>query len=204
MAFIPVPNTVLVEIIQTLHTSRIENTLYFTRGDPWDVGTAEDLGDGILNWWTTEVAPLISEDVLMQQVDVTDLEAEDSFKVTRTPVSSVPGEVGADSIPANCAICVTFKTSKRGRSFTGRNYISGWSENDTADSTLAGTPATGIIAAYQAIPSYVSSTLSTHSVVSRFHAGDPRVTGVSTPVSTYVLTDLVLDSQRRRLPGRGT
>jgi hypothetical protein len=46
--------------------------------------------------------------------------------------------------------------------------------------------------------------LGTWVVVSRFSGGVERVTGVTTPVVQAAYHDLNLDSQRRRLTGRGT
>ncbi len=41
-----------------------------------------------------------------------------------------------------------------------------------------------------------------HSIVSYVEDGEPRVTGLVTPVTAYE-SDGVMDSQRRRLTGRG-
>jgi len=42
-----------------------------------------------------------------------------------------------------------------------------------------------------------------HCVISRFNAGAPRTTGVATKVTSCVVVDPYVDSQRRRLTGRG-
>jgi hypothetical protein len=56
------------------------------------------------------------------------------------------------------------------------------------------------------VPDYIADDLpdAVHVVVSRYHLGAPRVTGIATPVITYLATDNNVDSQRRRLTGRGT
>jgi len=41
-------------------------------------------------------------------------------------------------------------------------------------------------------------------VVSKKSGGLPRAIGLSTPVQQSVIVDNILDSQRRRLPGRGS
>jgi hypothetical protein len=40
-------------------------------------------------------------------------------------------------------------------------------------------------------------------VLSRYTAGAPRAAGVAFAVTRALFTDLTVDSQRRRLPGRG-
>jgi hypothetical protein len=72
-------------------------------------------------------------------------------------------------------------------------------------STLIG----DILAAYVALVAAVEPDGWDHVVVSRFSGVDedgrpiPRVAGVSTVVLSYGVTDNNLDSQRRRLAGRG-
>jgi hypothetical protein len=41
-------------------------------------------------------------------------------------------------------------------------------------------------------------------VASRITNGAPRVTGLSQPVTSWLVVDLAVDSQRRRLNGRGS
>jgi hypothetical protein len=56
------------------------------------------------------------------------------------------------------------------------------------------------------VPDFIFDDLpdAVHVVVSRYHLSAPRVTGIATPIITYLVTNRDLDSMRRRLTGRGS
>src|SRR6187551_3206995 len=98
MAFIPVPETVMVEIRQKLNLQSIENTLYFQKGGGWDPASATVLANDILTWWTTYFRVEISQDVTLSEIVVTDLDVVDSFQVT-VPAPA-PAPQGSNGDPA--------------------------------------------------------------------------------------------------------
>jgi hypothetical protein len=65
-----------------------------------------------------------------------------------------------------------------------------------------GTFLAGLIASYADLLGHVNIGANTLCVVSRFHNNSARVSGVATDILS-VSADPVIDSQRRRLPGRG-
>jgi len=60
------------------------------------------------------------------------------------------------------------------------------------------------VAAYDLLANLFIASGATWVIVSRFLDKAPRTTGISRTVSSVILVNLVADSQRRRLPGRGT
>lgn len=210
MAFVPVLNTIECEIRMELHGQKIENTLYFKPVLPEGLGNTVALGNAILVWWASTLAPNLSEDLILRELYMTDLTTAESG--TLTVPAPAPAPVGgrtSDSLPGNCALCVSFRTGMRGRSRRGRNYVPGLAELDVADSRVDATRADAIVAAYEALATAIAAEDWTHVVVSRFSGVDaqgnpiPRAAGVTTEVTAYVIVDTVVDSQRRRLPSRG-
>jgi len=113
------------------------------------------------------------------------------------PTQPNPGLQAGELDPANAALCCTVKTGFMGRKYRGRSYLGGMTENVTQGST--------------ALSSYLLNAISLAAAVRNFTGNG------TTPVNMVVasrkygfLTDVIstvinaqLDSQRRRLIGRG-
>lgn len=205
MAFVPAANVAQVNLRMTLAGQQMENTLYFRPSTtPLTVGDMEALGDILLGWWASDLAPYVVDDLELREVYVTDLTTNTSPTVTRLPVA--PPLVGGDAdppLPNNCALVVSFRTEKRGRSFRGRNYVAGIGEGRVLANRVDNPTSAGIRDAYAQL--LVPQTLPGFEwvVVSRFENKQPRVSAEVTKINSVVLVDDFIDSQRRRLPGRG-
>ena len=93
-----------------------------------------------------------------------------------------------------------------GRSGRGRVYFPIWNENMLAGASAVGAAVSGtIITQLIAFQSAVESALTPAKlvVISTETLKAPRPTGVTFPITGWAATDQVVDSQRRRLPGRG-
>ncbi len=211
MPFVPVPNAMLVEMRMQLDTQKVENTLYFRSSAPSETN-ATSLANALITWWSENYAPLVSSDVKLNEVVVTDLSSETGFQVSVAPSVLTSGDItSSDTEPNNVTIAVSFRTSSRGRSFRGRNYIVGITNSQIANNTMDNTTLLAWQAAYTALLDVAESVTMVWVVVSRFSGVDPdtgqpipREEGITTEINNVVLTDATLDSQRRRLPGRGT
>lgn len=203
MAFIPVANTVMAEIRAVLFGQAVENTLYFEHltGDP-TISDMEDLADYLSAWVTGDFSNNMSLDYSFREIYLTNLTT--STSPTFALAISDAGALLGDSLPSSSCICMSFRTAERGRSARGRNYVSGLTESEVTGNTLSLTRADALVDAYGAIPTYLLSGNWEWVVVSRYTDGAPRVSGVTIPVTTVTYADRFLDSQRRRLTGRGS
>lgn len=210
MPFVPVENTALVETRMMFDGQKCENTLWVENESPWDGESLAELASEVKDWWTASYAQLVTFGTSLTEVVATDMSSETG------PQASVAGAgaVGADSgapFPGGTSFAVSFRTAMRGRSFRGRNYIVGVPES--ARSLISGVDPDYVeacITQYTAFMDAISTAGWTWVIASRFSGVDPdtgdpipRVAGVTTPVTNVVCTDATLDSQRRRLPGRG-
>jgi hypothetical protein len=105
---------------------------------------------------------------------------------------------------------VSFRTDLRGRSFRGRNYVIGLTEDMVDGNSLEAGVSEPWRLAYAHLGTLVADIDWTWVVVSRFSGVSgsppeptPRVAGVTTPITSVVVVDQFIDSQRRRLSGRG-
>jgi hypothetical protein len=209
MPFVPVSNAALVEIRATYLGQQVENTLWFHAADPIDQGALQALVNEVRDEWIANMLPLLPSTYVLVEVRGTDMTSETG------PVASAPagaGDVGSAlglGEPGNVSLAINFRTGSRGRSFTGRNYWVGVQRDAVSGNQMGSTLIGDILAAYVALVAAVEPDGWDHVVVSRFSGVDedgrpiPRVAGVSTVVLSYGVTDNNLDSQRRRLAGRG-
>jgi hypothetical protein len=210
MPFVPVPDTVLAEIRMQQDSQKIENTLYF-KGTSLDVPTATTLATALIDWWTANIAPKTHVSLILSSVVITDLSSATGFQVGVAPTTSTHGLItGSDEMPNNVVATISFRTGSRGRSFRGRNYIAGLTNGQITANTLTSTAITDFLDAYNALLAVATAQDVVWVVASRFSGVDPvthkpipRTTGITTEITNVLFADDTVDSQRRRLPGRG-
>lgn len=203
MAFIPVPNVIMGELFMTLDSQRIENTLYFETPSAPTVSNLATVNSIVANLWILGLAPLLSQDITGVATKATDLTSAISPASEVTFGSPVSGSVGQESMPGNVALCVSFRTLFRGRSARGRNYVAGIPTTALTLNTFSSVFTDAVIEAYQDMSAAADSEGLNWCVVSRYTGGAPRTEGVAFTINTVRVVDLIADSQRRRLPGRG-
>lgn len=203
MPFVPVPNTLMAEIRYLFDGEQAENTLYFEFGSTPGIADAEALADALFTWWDTNVKPIQSSAAALREIFVTDLSSQNSFTHARVTSPPSPGQAAGQGLPNNVTTVISLRTHQRGRSFRGRNYWVGLTESQVDVNTVSGTVLANIQAAYVAIQNAIQGLGAQWVVVSRFSNGQPRTTGVTTPITSVATVDNTVDSQRRRLPGRG-
>lgn len=205
MAFIPVPDVAEVTIRFTYFSQVIVNTLYFNKTGGFSGSDLPDLATAVMNWWSTRMKGRITNQCALISVVARDISAESAPVSEVFPVSPIAGTVDNPGLPGNVCWTIQFKTGLAGRSYRGRNYIGALPENAVDGNQIQADDAAAFLAAYVALNSDINLTIAaTHVVVSRYHNNAPRTTGVATAVESYGFVDFFLDSQRRRLTGRGT
>lgn len=211
MPFVPVPETALVEVRMLLDLQQVENTIWVLKDGGHDAGTLAALATNVKSWWGLSMAPLLSDQVTLREVTATDMSTDTGPQVS-VDGELTPGEQIGGSAPSNVSFVVSFRTNARGRAFRGRNYVVGVPLTQLAAiNTVEASWAAQLRAAYQDLSNGLLDDDFLWVIASRFSGVGgtpprpiPRETGVTTAVSSIITTDLTIDSQRRRLPGRGT
>lgn len=204
MPFVPVPNTVMVEAVYEWAGQTVENTMYFeaTVGAPTE-GSISDLLDNVRTVIETELLPLLSTGIQLVRMVGTLLTAIDALSVTLSVNPPAAGGVPDEAMPNNVSYVVSFLTSQRGRSFRGRNYVPGLPQTAVTGNDITPGARTALLSFYETLAAAVVADEWLMVVVSRFSLGQARTTGVTSPIIAFTTYDTVVDSQRRRLPGRG-
>ncbi len=210
MPFVPCLKVAQIEIRMTADLQHVENTLYFHFVDAVTSIVLAEVGVAIHDWWVANLSPLMWSGVHLNEIVCTDLTSATGPQTTTASTVDDHGQIDDVPLPTNVSLAVSFRTANRGRSFRGRNYFVGIVEGQKSGANTVGDELiTGLVDAYTALTDIASGFDATWVVVSRFHgvtsAGVPipRSAGISTEIETVLVVDNVIDSQRRRLPGRG-
>jgi len=210
MPYVPVANTVLVEIRMEIDNQQVENTLYFSNGSPPNAENMTTLGNNVISWWETNIAPLVTNALTLREVVITDLTTDIGPQVSVAADPFTQGDLIGDFLPNSTSLAVSFRTDNRGRSYRGRNYFVGFNESQIAGNEVNPTVVASIQAAYGLFLTTPFQPQWQWVVVSRYSGIDPatnkpipRLAGVFTPITTVLITDAIVDVQRRRLPTRG-
>lgn len=204
LPYIPVPNTLQANVRFTCAGQQIENTFNFDY-ESLGFGAGAIAAAGVLSttWWPP-VRGALSNQLVMTEIYIVDLSSESGEVRTVSPPTPSNGSRTAVAAPLNVTLCVSFRTAQRGRSYRGRSYVCGLAIDAIDGQNIASAISGGVLAAYQALVAAAGTASVPMVVVSRQHNGDRRTTGVATPIVSALLHDTVVDSQRRRLPGRGS
>ena len=137
------------------------------------------------------------------EVKATDLQAQNGPSVIYGTGLPIAGTRAGAQLPNSCCLCITKRTALRGRSFRGRSYFGPLTETDVTGNVASSTFVTSLLSDWS---SYLSRTVGGEVwdlvVISRKQNGQWLEFGDSTRVIGFT-SDGVIDSQRRRLPGRG-
>lgn len=203
MAFVPVPNTVQVEAIYEWNGETVENVFYVESTAAWSESGISDILELIRDIIGQDLLPTLSSAIQLVRLVGTLLTAVDSISVVLNVSPPMSGEVVAESLPNNVAYTITFLTAQRGRSFRGRNYVPGLTIDSVVSNNIVAGVRTALLAFYTNLRAAIVSSGYEMVVVSRISNGVERTTGVTTPITGFTTFDTTVDSQRRRLPGRG-
>ena len=205
MAFIPVPNVVQAELVFTWNGQICQNVLHYLVDEGVDPTIQAGIGADLAAWFDDSMQPLVVDTLSLIEVRLSDLTSEFAPGASWSGGLPLVGSLaGGLSMPNNVSIVMTKRTDFRGRSFRGRIYHVGLSENQVTANNIVPATLTSLLAAYAELMTVtVGAETYPLCVVSRYQGGEPRVTGIATPV-TAITSDGIVDSQRRRLPGRGS
>lgn len=205
MVFIPALNVAMVSWRYTQSGQQTENRTFFLRDGTISPTNLAELAEACSDWWVANLRDWSGVHLTLREVYAVDLTTVSSPSATHVETPAPVGVFPGTPLPNNVTLAVSFRTPGRGRSSRGRWFVTGLTETSLS-STLGQTVnivyAAGILDAFVALNAALPAGW-THVVVSFYSGGAARSEGVVIPITNYLLTDLTIDSQRRRLPGRG-
>lgn len=203
MAFIPAPNAIRV-CLQFEWTGQIvEVCIGILKSSAVTLPDLSDVRDDVEAWRVAELRPILSSDVTCLNWYLLSLATATSPSMLSSIAVDAAGTNGAGTVPNNSTLVTTFATDLRGRSYRGRAYWPGITTASLLDAVTVLTPyAAAQNSAFASLNGYLRAGYA-HAIISYQNAGVMRTTAARTPVTGY-RTEVKLDSQRRRLAGRGS
>lgn len=202
MAFISFANVVYVELIYNIFQQTCQNTLYFVNAGDMTVQRLDALIAELAGWYATEMEPLVSDSLTLAEITARDMTTE--FSIQSAQSFAQVGNLTSPALPLNVTAAIKFNTGYVGRRNRGRNFLVGLTEGQVTGNELISTVADDFIDAYEEMFALTEAIDFVHCVASR--AGVNPTTGGEGAwkyVNSYSM-DLFIDSQRRRLSGRGS
>lgn len=203
MAFIPVANCIQANLRLSFDGQEVENVLHFATPGVPTLTELADVAEGVEDWWITNMVTSVPSTVVFREVYATDQTSATGASFTAAGGNGTAGTAGSPAMPNNVTIAMSLRTAFRGRSYRGRIYHIGLTEASIVDNELTSGAVTALNGIYALLLNSASFGGAELAVASRYLNNAPRVIGVATPVISILLADPVVDSQRRRLPGRG-
>lgn len=203
LAFVPVANVVEVAITHTCEDQLLVNVFHVDGGGALSAGTLSLILGEFITWVGTELYDNMPSTLSLVQVTGRDLTTQNGLIAEAAPSVPVQGAIGADNLPLNATFCVQLRTGFAGRFARGRSYVPAVPDSVASGSRVTAAWANAVVASYNALVAAMSNAGTPLVIVSRSFQGAPRAFGIITQVLNASYSDLVTDSQRRRLPGRG-
>lgn len=205
MAFIPAPECARVEFIYNIFQQTCQNVVYVQNETDWTDVTLQQLAEAAADWWSTELRNEVSDSCTLATVRCTDVAVENSWQVEFNPTAGNTGLRTSPAMPLNVTLAIKFGTGLTGRSQRGRAYHVGLTEGQIVGNEMATGEAAAIVARWEDFENVIQavSPFWTHVIVSYRHNNAPRAVAQVLDVVSYS-SDGFIDSQRRRLSGRGS
>ncbi len=201
----PVPNCAQAVLNYQSDSGDARNVLHFQQAPdfPFDNINLEALALAVHTWWTPNLRPHVSTTHRLESIITRDM-GQVPGEIHERVVNELGGNTAART-PSNVTSAFTLRTGQGGRSGRGRIFHVALSSGYFTGDTLTAGDLANMLTAYNALkvlPPVGSGPEFQLVVVSRFANGVQRPTGIKNRV-TAITNDGILDSQRRRLKGRG-
>lgn len=202
MPFIPIPNVAQVAMRFTQDNQELANVYHVSYSGAADGKLLEDIGERFISWWDSAMQPFVSATVSLREVAVVDQSVEDGIGVLVVTGLPLAGGNVNNAMPNQTTVAVKWPTGRTGRSYRGRTFHIGLTENQVLNNNLETAALSSLRIAYQTLLEQNKSALTPMVVASRYTNKAPRVVGISTELRNPTINP-VIDSQIRRKPGRG-
>lgn len=198
-------NVANVQVRGTLAGQLIETGLYYLFDAAIDnsalAALAASVSSSVVSHWLDE----LPTDFTLRNVYAYDMTAGSTLQVTDTFGTGDTGHVSGGAAPNNASIAIARKTGKRGRSTQGRIFWPALAISMLVDPLhVTTTDVTAIVAALTATDTDATALGWSPVTLSFQHAGVKTTAAVVTLLNEWLAVDNAVDSQRRRLAGRGT
>lgn len=200
MAFQSVPDCASCFVGFTQNAVPIGFTLYFQKSGGYTETDLEDLAADMDAWVSDELLPILSNNIVYNEVTVRGLENEEDFEVVNS-TSAGAGTVAENGLPNSVTLAIARLSGFTGRSARGRIYLPGIPEGalGTNENEFLNADVNTWVAVFLEILNYAITHGWIEVIISRVKDGLKRSEGVAFAVEGWEARDNKVDTQRRRL-----
>ncbi|HET6263177.1 MAG TPA: hypothetical protein VFG99_13210 [Chloroflexia bacterium] len=208
MPFQPVPAVAEARMFFRLHGQVVTKTVAVISADPWTADLLNQLIDVLEAWHNDTLSPLHSVNVSLFHIAARSLAEEDGVATERAITVNGEGAIANPALPGNVCLAIKLTGGLAGRNRRGRTYHFGIPENAQEGNEVTLAYRDQVVAAYLQLRDDLTAAGFSWVVISRYNGVNPdgtpikRAAGLPT-IITGCSGDVYLDSQRRRLSGRG-
>lgn len=201
--YIPASNTAKVEVFFRQDSQQIENVFHVRGESAWSEVSLAELVNEFANWVSNTYADCWHTSCHAIAIKATDLSSVSGPVIESALDPEVAGvETGSAALPSNVSLVIKWTTTQRGRSFRGRTYVPGLAAAFVSANTITPTYHATVVGAASQLWSAIRAKNWDLVVVSYCNEKEWRTSAAVTQITGWSV-DTTLDSQRRRLPGRG-
>lgn len=200
--FIPAEETAQVALRALQDGQQIEHVFYVKAAAPLVPGDLSEIALAVSDWFTDHYAPLLVSTVTGVEVVVTDWSTDAGPRVVSRDIAGIAGGDGTLPAPNNVSFKIAFSAGVRG-AHAGGPFVYGLPANKIDASTLDVTLANDLVNAWVLLGTDLLALDYQLVVVQNCEDNAWLTIALVHPIAGITYTDLVVDSQRRRLPGRG-
>lgn len=205
MPFVAAPNIVQCEMRYTLDGQKCENRININVLHEPTVSDFSVIAGAVSNALITAWLPLLPTTLVYTEFFMRSLHVQNGPQATfpLNPSQGTGTNIGL-ALPNNCTLCVSLRSNFAGRSARGRLYWPCLLENVVDLSHVSAPHVLAISEAVRLVDTNLTIEGMEWVIVSYFQNLLPRPGGpVYFSVNDILVVDDVVDSMRRRLPGRG-
>ena len=201
--FTTFPQVIQFEAVYNWDGQICQNVIHYRGSIGFTATNVVPLCAEFVSKWNATMKAYMPSVLSLTGIKVTDLSSQSGWTFFYQTGLPIVGTSAGASLPNNCAVVITKRTGKRGRSYRGRIYQPGLTELHTTGNVVQTTPLNAFIAFWEDMRFFDTGVVECYmQVISRFQDGVQLAVGEATDV-TNLTSEGTVDSQRRRLPGRG-
>jgi len=204
MPFQRVPNSAQIAVRGSRGGQNIVMTFHAQKSSGYNLADLEALAAAVDTWVDTSLLPEMGNDYSYVGTTVRGLD-EEFDQIAENNDNAGPGIAGGSTAPNNVSFAIKRRSAFTGRGARGRVYLppppAGAFEDDNHVTQAWADALTVILNDFR---DAIDTVNWVEVIVHRVSEGASLPVAIVFTVVEYVVVDLVMDSMRRRLPGRGT
>lgn len=198
-------NVASLSIRGQLSGQQVENTFFYKFPAAITQANLDAVTAAGAAWIAAFLLPNVPPAYVSSEAYAYDMTAGSTLQSTDATTEGDVGSASGTNLPNNATIAVARKSASRGRSYNGRIFWPGLTTAQlSADNIIDAIAGAALVAAVQSLDDSMTALSALSVVLSFTHGGVTTTEAVVSEIAEWVLTDLVLDSRRRRLPKRGS